>query len=653
MKPFTPCNSTVLLAAFVPLFAQFNATLADTLPPDTDVPPLQYTSPLFVTPQDFRTLGAGGAPLPASQNQIDVDEGTLRGWGYMGDGYHHRLFEITNFNGLSSAGWTVAQWRDNAGLIASSVNDEIDGVAVNSIIQKYNGQRIFLHFPKGQAYFSNPVASCGTSVVFQGSGQSQTTLTFGSDRNWKNSTNTGPLLDNVGNPVRDNFINGFNICSSSALGNVTSEDRIELRDLSISQVKVGGNRYGIYAVFRPSKNLNIHSVTFNNFNNCMYLGNAAGSQIEDTTCFSGVKYYDGAGTPIGMADPTVGDGIVFEGGGMFVNHVTNTLVQNYRTGYTIHATGMLEDVSLLNSAAGDAKQCIKIYADNKTYSPLEYNIDNFSCNATSGFVDAQAAGLLTIRGGDWLVAKPFTGAGATWTGRNQDFFRFCRVTDGTLEQAWLSNDNNSLQIGNYVHVYGEGSPCGTQGSASAVHIRDNYFYHANLQYNNLIAVESTADNVIVRDNTFASLYGADAQLPTNAFSWGPSDAGSALYLGQPGEVALVDGEAISVPIGREVTVATVKLAPGRWECAAGLVSTSPDRGSVAVLQGAFNTTSNKLPVAPGYGMSQITSGGALRVGPQVFDLTMAQEATPIYLIGAALHTNTVNLNTNGQCVRLR
>ncbi|WP_146127026.1 hypothetical protein [Labrys okinawensis] len=645
------------------LLSQNGVLLADTLPPDTTVPAPQYSSPLFATPQDFRTLGIGSAPLPASQNQINVDEGTLRGWGYMGDGFHHRLFEITNFNGMNSTGWTLAQWKTNAGLVANSLDDEIDGVAVNSIIQKYRttfaGNDLYIRFPKGRAYFSSPIKSCGISIVFQGSGQDQTNLIFGADSSWKNNAGTGPLLDSSGNPIQDKFVDGVNICSTSTIGNVPDEDRIELRDLTAAQAKVGGNNYGFYGVFKPSKNLYTHNIKINNFNNCMYIVNAGGSQIENTSCYSGINYFDGNSEPIGTTDPTVGDGITMIGRGAFVNHITNTIVQNYKTGYTFYASGAagavgpFEDVSILNSAAGNAKQCIKIYSSKADYSPLEYNIDNFSCNATSGFVDAQSVGLLTIRGGDWLVAKPFTDANATWKGQNQDFFRFCRVSNGTLEQAWLSNDGNGAAIGSYIHVFGSNNPCGTQGNANGVRTINNYLYHHNLQYNNLIVVDPTATSVTVRDNVFAGLNGAESHPPVNAFSWGPTDAASALYQGQPGEVASVAGSVASVPNGSPVTVATVNLTPGMWECSAGLIAVAGTGTSITTTQVSFNTAPNSWPLAPGYGMSQIPGSGTLRAGPHTFDLTSTQGTTPIYLIGAALYSGSAGLSGSGQCVRVR
>jgi hypothetical protein len=70
-----------------------------------------------------------GAPSLVDLGKAITDMGSLRGWGYVGDGASHPLASIETFNGVSAVGWSLSRWRTVLPA-ATALTDEIDGVAI-------------------------------------------------------------------------------------------------------------------------------------------------------------------------------------------------------------------------------------------------------------------------------------------------------------------------------------------------------------------------------------------------------------------------------------------------------------------------------------------------------------------------------------------
>ncbi|QEN90800.1 hypothetical protein FZC33_32885 [Labrys sp. KNU-23] len=99
------------------------------------------------------TTGAFELPLNL-RNQADIDEHVLRSYGFRGDGGSHPLSSVTNLNGRNTAGWSLAQWQAILPA-ARALSDEIDGAAINSLIQMNSGALKFRLGPL-TARFSTP-----------------------------------------------------------------------------------------------------------------------------------------------------------------------------------------------------------------------------------------------------------------------------------------------------------------------------------------------------------------------------------------------------------------------------------------------------------------------------------------------------------------
>ena len=416
-----------------------------------------------------------GAPTAAQQQQVDADMATLRGYGYIGDGGSHPLSGIASLYGLlNTSGWTLAQWQALLPA-ATALSDEIDGVAINSAIAAATGP-VAIHFGATHARASHPIASCAQSVALHGWGPKVTIIDFvGSD--------------------------GWDHCQGAG----ATDTKIEAQNLRLHSLSSGGSTYGIKATFTPDRNVELRNVEIDGFNACALFTNAAGTLIDHGLCAS----------EIAPGSTTVGNGIEFAGTSSFVNHVRDTLVQGYAVGYRYHSTNPagslgLEDVSIENSAAGGAKFCIEIVADYSGYSPLEYSVRNFSCDATSGFVDAEAVSGLNIEGGDWLVDAPV----GTWTGVGADFFTFKRVNSARLRDAWISNNAVVMSIGSYVHVMDSGP-----APATDVKITDNKIEYQGLTTSEAMIVKDVGTTgVAARGNVFTQFF-APTVPPSNAFSW--------------------------------------------------------------------------------------------------------------------------------------
>jgi hypothetical protein len=414
------------------------------------------------------TTGPGARPLTPTDSPPPIP-------GYVGNGGSHPLSSVTSFGTLNSTNWTLAQWQ--AALPATvALSDEIDGVAINSYIAAASGP-VTIRFPPGIARLSRPIASCAQSVSLFGSGPHGTILNF---------------LDS----------DGWDHCQSST----PTDTKIEARDIQFHSLTTGGALFGIRASFIQDKNILMDDVELNGFNSCIDLTNAAGARIKDTWCYSGML----AGTE------TVGDGIAIRGVNTFVEHIQDSLMQNYTTAYKFTSINALptvgvEDVSIINCACGAVSNCVQILANSPNYSPLNYSIINMSADAAAGFVNAdQVAGLL-ISGGDWLVDAPV----GSWTGVGQDFFRFRRAMSVRLLNTWISNNALTLTINSYIHVLGT-------FPASDVQIVGNKFEYHNLTVSLAqIAVDAAARAVIERDSIFTDFFVPTAP-PANACSFLPT-----------------------------------------------------------------------------------------------------------------------------------
>jgi hypothetical protein len=115
-----------------------------------------------------------GAPSLFDLGKTTADIGTLRGWGYIGDGLSHPLSSVASFNGASSVGRTLAQWQAVLSA-ATALTDEIDGVAIQSVINA--GRPVFL--PPGMGRISRTItASCSKGLSIRGSGPKLSSLVF-------------------------------------------------------------------------------------------------------------------------------------------------------------------------------------------------------------------------------------------------------------------------------------------------------------------------------------------------------------------------------------------------------------------------------------------------------------------------------------------
>ncbi|OCC01699.1 hypothetical protein BA190_27445 [Labrys sp. WJW] len=553
------------------------------------------------------------------RNKQDIDEVTLRGFGYVGDGTSHPLSGVTSLNGRSTAGWTLSQWQALLPA-AGALSDEIDGAVINSVIQSTTGA-ITLRLGPGTARFSQPIASsCGRSISFVGAGSDLTVFQFGTT-------------------------NGWNHCATGTV----KPDKLELHGITFKSTDTAStSTIGVNARFQPQVNGFYDNFAVNGFNTGMVLDGSAGTTINKGMLEAG---------PSRKGLATTGVGIWFKGVSTFVNHVQNTRVQHFKLGYrfqsTITGPGLgLEDQSLINSAAGEVDTCVQIDSDWDGYSPIQYAIDNMSCDAFGQGLVAKQAGQLTIKGGNWLV-HPATGS---WTPAGRDFFNFCRVTSARLENAWISNNGEALSLRSYINL--ADASCGN-GAPSDVKITNNKLEYVNLTTTGAMIVKnSAATGIRAQGNTFTNFFTPQATPPSNAFSWGGTDGASALVANTPGQMISISPGAVPISNVTQTTLGTLSIPPGMWSCHA-TVQVLPASGAlVAVMQAAFNNGSATLPLAPGGGMMKFTgsfSNEEIRpIGPWVFDFTTATGNTSVYVVGVASYSGgSLQMNTVAQCVRLR
>jgi hypothetical protein len=112
---------------------------------------------------------------------------------------------------------------------------------------------------------------------------------------------------------------------------------------------------------------------------------------------------------------TTSQGITYTGAG-FVNHIQDTLVQNFAYGYIFNSTPVsnqgLEDLQVLNLAYGYVWKCITIESTNTGYGPFNYSFLNMSVNAVGNLMYILECNNIVVHGGNWLGVAPV----GSWTG---------------------------------------------------------------------------------------------------------------------------------------------------------------------------------------------------------------------------------------------
>ena len=137
----SPCGSTGYLAPRAPCVADLSAIFQPT-----------------------------GAPSFLDINKFTADIFVLRGWGYIGDGSSHVLSTVNSFNGQNSTGWTLVQWQAVLPS-ATSLTNEIDGVAINSYIASIAGGTPIVVPLYGRAVVNTAIAACGSTFYAYGASQ--------------------------------------------------------------------------------------------------------------------------------------------------------------------------------------------------------------------------------------------------------------------------------------------------------------------------------------------------------------------------------------------------------------------------------------------------------------------------------------------------
>ncbi|WP_413993113.1 hypothetical protein ACMDCR_14060 [Labrys okinawensis] len=610
-----------------------------------------------------------------------IDDAVLRSYGYIGDGGSHPLSSIATYNGVSTSQWQLSNWQAVLPA-ATSMSDEIDGAVVNSLIKGATQQgspSISFQFGTGTAEFSQPITACGINLTIKGTGTRSTILAFGQ-------------RDTSGNKTIS--INALNFCAdkspaTSATSLITVEDLYLLQELSwgtpptaTSQaINIIGKSPITTGDFYTTAAY-ISNVDVFQFGNCLNAEYLANTTVSRLYCRAGVN-------TASNAEPATGTGMKFVGSADFIVHVFNSSLGQFQTGMDIEAQGgAFEDVLVKDTNIGQVKGCVKIGAlnsdgtPNNNYSPLQYTIDNMACSATSSFVEAQNASHLNIHGGTWLVWSP-TGRtvaqGNDWVATGADFFKFCRVENAILRDAWVSADGSPLTFNSYVYVKGDNETdgkCNASGAAIDVRLLDNKFSYFNLgTVPHLIYVGHNAVGTQARGNTFSKYFNVTSDPPLNtqtvnssnsptgntvtAYSWGTTDPNAALFFKPAGESIPVVSSATTVLNATETSVGTATLTPGVWTCK-GMINYSPSTNTTfSQLDAYMSTTAPPAYRTPSDTMYQDFNKTFLQpvnlpVSGRTFDLSTATQATTVYLTAYAVYTTgTMQSSFAGDCTRVR
>ncbi|MDT3379402.1 hypothetical protein RNI52_18865 [Labrys neptuniae] len=575
----------------------------------------------------FGCLDEKGAwNLPATlRNVTEIDETTLRGFGYRGDGIARTLSSVTSLNGRPTSGWTLSQWQAILPA-ATSLGDYLDWAIFQSLIDANANGKVTFTLGAGTARFNRALKACSQTLTIAGAGDKQTVLQY------------------------DGGVNGIEVCVNSPDTGRT-QNPIFLSDLELRQTTPGNTAIGLYGKWIPgSIGGKIDNVRVDNFNQAIEVWSAGGWDINHLFASSGV--------PAGGA---VGDGFRLMGNSVFVVHIDNSQTQGFADGWHFEnaadygnpASAGMEDIALRNSASGEGRACVRIKSTDHHYSPLHWNIENMACQAYEGFVQAEQAGALRIIGGSWILARP-TGS---WTGVGKDWFLFGRVETGVLRDAHISNNAQAMTISSYVRLANAG-PFG--GSAHNVTVDNNKFEYANLTATNAqIWKEFEAVGTRVMNNQFVNAWSYQPLPPANAFKWVDNATRTdSLVRAAPGEIYSLAGSVTGMASATATDVASVSLPPGMWTCSSNIYLSPTDGASISVIQAGLNTTSAKVPLTPALG--SITEAGTWKGGVSraltswTFDFTTATANTNVYLVGLAAYSGgSVNVSNSGQCIRLR
>lgn len=579
--------------------------------------------------------GAWNLP-PALRNTKEITETDLRGYGYVGDGSSHPLSGVTSLNGRSTVGWTLGQWQAILPA-AGALSDEIDGAVINSLIAGASAP-IKITLGPGKAMFSRPIKSCLYNVTLRGSGWDVTTLYFG------NNTNAWEHCRGGSDPL--------------------SSARIEASDLRIERPTATNTNTAITARFQPGNNVRFNHLQVRGFNSCIATENGAGMTFEYTMCYS-LLPGGTAGLGIGLdiqGGPHTDTGTGQAVGGTYINHITNSLMQGYELGYRFYALGAgLEDQRITNSAAGGVRRGIQITGAMTgtagNYSPFEFSIDNFSCDATTTCLDVDRGWHVIVRGGDFLLAPAIPAT--TWNGTGADFIRICRANTVNIRDAFISNNAQAIGIGDFIHVRSDNA-CGLTGPINplVVQITNNTIEVANLAFtSSVFKADAGSVGILFKDNVFTSAF-VPIEPAANSIVWNNTDNNSALFRNvNLGFTAQSNPAAFAITTNVNFNAASLALPPGKWLCQGNIQYLPAGGTTLAVVQGALNTTSVTIP-ANGVqgGFQEVTNqaagqGGIFNTGSYAFDLTAS---STIYLVGVAQFSgSTSNANGNLQCVRIR
>lgn len=426
-----------------------------------------------------------------AQSPSDVDMATLRSYGYIGDGASHPLNSNPPFNGQSTAGWTLAQWQ--AVLPAAvAMTDEIDGVAIQSLIQTATGPIAF-HIGPGQPQFSRTITVCNQTVVFFGSG----------GMFYKNPPVTGKPY--VNSATNFNFLSrgvGIQHCSGAP-----GDSKIELHDigltLSPSQTSPTDASFTINDL---KANYDFFdNVQISGFNNCIHFVNPAGTRLRSVWCQNPDQ-----------AKTNNGTGLLYEGANSFINHIQDAVMGGYQISYDFNSTPTtgqvgIEDLQVLNSACGGTATCIRIRSQNANYGPFNYSFTNMSVDATTYFINALSCNDVTVQGGNWLIDPPST----AWTsGFNMIDISACSMFH--MRDMWIGNTTAASP----------NSILTAEATSKDVEFRDNYIETLNITpIASFIQVANGAKNVSEQNTTWMSFF-SPIPPPSNAvgnFSADPSN----------------------------------------------------------------------------------------------------------------------------------
>lgn len=580
-------------------------------------------------------VGSWDLPI-ATKNLSQVTDRDLKAFGYRGDGVSRTLASAPTINGRPTTGWTLSQWQAILPA-AASLTDELDWVVLQSFINATGSNPIAFNLGPSKPTINKTLSACGPNIRINGSGAQSTVFNVNAN------------------------VDFLNYCQGASDPLVAA--RLELENFGAVRAFTANTNFAIQARFRPQTNMYAKNLNFQGFNSCGRFENIAGSVSESVICYS-QRAAGSSGLGIGWdiqggphTDVPTGTAV----GSAFINKVYNSLMQNYELGYRVYSIGAggPEDTRIVNSAAGGVRRCVQYTGDTASgnYSPFEHSLENFSCDATTNAVDVTRGWHVRIIGGDFLLDPAI--AATTWNGTGADFFSFCRVNSVSLRDAFISNNAQNIGIASYVRYKSDNS-CGLTGPINPLvgQLTNNTFEIANLAFTDaVVAVDAGAAGILVKDNVFTSGF-VPLEPAANYYRWSTTDNNSTLFRNTNlGFTAASAPAAFAITTNTNFNAAQLGLPPGKWLCQ-GNIQYSPAGGTtLAVVQGALNTTSATIP-ANGVqgGFQEVTNqaagqGGIFNTGSYAFNLTAS---STIYLVGVAQFSGgTSNANGNLQCVRMQ